>query len=142
MKFANKIVSFFLRLGVPMGRQALLTVPGRKTGLPRTTPVALNPDGSGWLLVSVWGRVDWVKNLHASEGAMITIRRRSIPVASRQLTDEQAAPVLRDLLVTLNPLVRPLLGPQFHAAPDAPLEAWEEEAKNHPVFHLTQVESV
>lgn len=100
MKYANKIVSFFLRLGLPMGRQALLTVPGRKTGLPRTTPVALNPSGNGWLLVSVWGWVDWVKNLRASEDAVVTIRGRSIPVASRQLPDGQAALVLRDLLAT------------------------------------------
>jgi deazaflavin-dependent oxidoreductase (nitroreductase family) len=65
-RFYNPIVTFLLRLGVPMGPQALLTVPGRNSGLPRTTPVALNPHGAGWLLVSVYGQVDWVKNLRAA----------------------------------------------------------------------------
>lgn len=120
-----------------MGPQALLTVRGRKTGLPRTTPVALNPDGAGWLLVSVYGRVDWVKNLQAAGSAVVTMRRRSIPVASRQLADDQAAPILRDLLASLNPVVRPVIGPYFHTAPDAPLAAWQEEAARHPVFVLT-----
>jgi deazaflavin-dependent oxidoreductase (nitroreductase family) len=137
MKCANKIVALLLRLGLPMGPQALLTVSGRKTGLPRTTPVALNPGGGGWVLVSVWGRVDWVKNLQAAGSAVVTMRRRSVPVVSRQMADEQAAPILRDLLASLNPLVRPFIGPQFHTALGAPLEVWLEEAKQHPVFHLT-----
>lgn len=65
-RFYNPIVSFLIRLGLPMGPQALLTVHGRKTGLPRTTPVALNPLGAGWRLISVYGRVDWVRNLQAA----------------------------------------------------------------------------
>ncbi len=106
-RFYNPIVSFLLRLGLPLGPQALLTVRGRNSGLPRTTPIALNPHGTGWLLVSVYGRVDWVRNLRAAGEAVVTVRRRTFPVTSQELTTDQAAPIVRDLLASLNPIVRP-----------------------------------
>jgi deazaflavin-dependent oxidoreductase (nitroreductase family) len=136
-RFYNPIVSFLLRLGVPLGPQALLTVRGRNSGLPRTTPIALNPHGTGWLLVSVYGRVDWVRNLRAAGEAVVTMRRRTFPVTSRELTTDQAAPIVRDLLASLSPIVRPVIGSYFATDPSAPLEAWKEEARNHPVFILT-----
>ena len=137
MKYANKIVSFFLRLGLPMGRQALLTVPGRKTGLPRTTPVALNPSENGWLLVSVYGTVDWVRNLRAAREGVITWRRRAIPVVSQELAAAEAAPMIRDLVRDLGPVVRSVIGRYFEASPDSPIETWKQEANRHPVFLLT-----
>ncbi|MGQ0848887.1 MAG: hypothetical protein ACT4OP_07175 [Actinomycetota bacterium] len=44
-----------------MGRMALLAVPGRRSGLPRRTPVTLTPHGEGWSLGSPFGETDWVK---------------------------------------------------------------------------------
>jgi deazaflavin-dependent oxidoreductase (nitroreductase family) len=136
-RFYNPIVSFLLRLGVPLGPQALLTVRGRNSGLPRTTPVALNPHGTGWLLVSVYGRVDWVRNLRAAGEAVVTMRRRTFPVTSQELTTDQAGPMVRDLLASLSPIVRPVIGGYFATDPSAPLSDWQEEARNHPVFILT-----
>lgn len=142
MKYANVVVTFLLRLGLPMGPQALLTVTGRRSGLPRTTPVALNRQGGGWLLVSVYGTVDWVRNLRAAESGVVTMRRRSIPIVSRELTPGEAAPIIRDLLAGRGPIVRSVIGANFKTAPEAPLAEWEVEAGRHPVFHLTPVESV
>lgn len=136
-KFYNPIVSFLLRLGLPMGPQVLLTVPGRRSGLPRTTPVALNPSGNGWHLISVYGRVDWVRNLEAAESAVVTRRLRRLEVTSRQLTPDEAAPVLRDTLASANPMIRSMLGRYFSPDAAASLEAWQEEAVHHPVFLLT-----
>ncbi|HEX6145788.1 MAG TPA: nitroreductase family deazaflavin-dependent oxidoreductase, partial [Acidimicrobiia bacterium] len=79
-RFYNPIVSFLLRLGLPIGPQALLTVTGRRSGLPRTTPVAINRNGTGWHLISVYGRVDWVRNLEAAGEALITRRLRRFQV--------------------------------------------------------------
>jgi deazaflavin-dependent oxidoreductase (nitroreductase family) len=135
----NPIVSFLLRLGMPIGPQALLTVRGRNSGLPRTTPVALNPHGAGWLLVSVYGRVDWVKNLQAAGAAMITKRRRTFHVMSQELPAEQAGPIVRDLLASLSPIVRRVIGAYFATDPSAPIEAWLKKTKKHPVFFLTPV---
>jgi len=119
-KFYNPIVSFLLRLGLPLGPQALLTVPGRRSGLLRTTPVALNRNGDGWHLISVYGRVDWVRNLEAAGSALITRRLRRFQVTARQLTSDEAAPVLRESLATANPFIRSLLGSYFDADPNGP----------------------
>ena len=139
MKYINKIISFLLRLGLPIGPQALLTVPGRKTGLSRTTPIALNACDDGWQLVSVYGEVDWVKNLRAARSALVTRRLRRVPVTVRELDAHEAAPILRDLVAAIGPLVRPVIGRYFATDPTAPLHAWESEASRHPVFILTPV---
>jgi len=99
--------------------------------------VALSPHGAGWLLVSVYGRVDWVKNLRAAGEAVVTMRRHTFPVTSQELAADQAAPIVRDLLASLSPIVRPVIGSYFVTEPSAPLSAWQEEARNHPVFILT-----
>jgi deazaflavin-dependent oxidoreductase (nitroreductase family) len=137
MKYANAIVSFFLRLGLPIGRQALLTVEGRRSGLPRTTPVAVNRRGRDWLLVSVYGEGDWVKNLRAAPSAIITRRRREIPVTIHELTDLEAAAVLKELVSSIGLMLRPVIGRYFETRHDAPIEEWRDEVARHPVFLLT-----
>jgi hypothetical protein len=41
MPVLNSITKFFLTAGVPLGPNGLVTISGRKSGLPRTTPVAI-----------------------------------------------------------------------------------------------------
>jgi deazaflavin-dependent oxidoreductase (nitroreductase family) len=137
MKYANAMMTFLLRLGLPIGRQALLTVPGRKSGIPRSTPVALTWNDDGWQLVSVYGEVDWVKNLRAAKSASIKSRGREIPVSARELGDGDAALVLRELVGSIGFIVRSVIGRHFTTDPAAPLEAWEMEARRHPTFVLT-----
>lgn len=134
----NGVISGLLRVGLPIGPMALLTVPGRKTGLPRSTPVALARDGAGWILVAAYGRVDWVKNLQASREAKITMRRRKVRVASTELPLDEAASVLRDSVGSAGPLTMRVVGPYFDAARNSSLDAWQREAVNHPVFRLTE----
>ena len=136
-RFYNAAISRLLWMGVPIGPMVLLTVPGRKTSLPRTTPVALARHETGWQLVAAYGVVDWVKNLQAADSAVVTSRRCQVPVTSRQLPDDQAAPILRDSMASAGMMTRLAVGPYFDADPKAPLEAWREEAIHHPVFVLT-----
>lgn len=71
LRIGNRVVTLLLRMGLPVGRMALITVEGRRTHLPRTTPVALTRQGEGWLLVAVSGRAEWVRNLQkAGEGTI------------------------------------------------------------------------
>jgi len=55
-----------------------VTVPGRKTGIPRTTPLQYVPDGDAFLVVgSNWGsgkHPGWSANLTAVQ--QVTVRRR------------------------------------------------------------------
>ena len=75
----------FLAAGVPLGFNGLITIPGRTTGTPRTTPVAIiDVSGRRWVWAP-WGDVNWVRNLRAAGGATITVRRRTEEVTATEL---------------------------------------------------------
>lgn len=131
-RLSNRLVMFCLRLGLPLGNMALLTVPGRKSGLPRTTPVALGErDGQRWLL-SPYGEVDWVRNLRAAGGGTLARGRWSLHFTSTPLSPTDAAPLLKYSVSTAPGFIQKY----FAAAPDAPLAAFEQIAPAHPVFIL------
>jgi deazaflavin-dependent oxidoreductase (nitroreductase family) len=136
LRIMNPFLGRLIRLGLPMGPMALLTVVGRRTGLPRSTPVALAPRDDGWRLVAAYGRVDWVKNLEAAGRAVIIIRGRAIEVESRVLPPAEAAMILRESVAAAGPVTRRMVGPYFDAALEAPSSDWKKEAARHPVFVL------
>jgi deazaflavin-dependent oxidoreductase (nitroreductase family) len=73
----NSIVTRLARAGIPMGPNALLTVRGRKTGEPRTTPVAVVAIGGRRWVQSPFGDVNWVRNLRAvGEGTLTRGKRQ------------------------------------------------------------------
>lgn len=139
LRIGNRFVTPLIRVGLPMGPMALLTVRGRKSGLPRTTPVAVAPLECGWRLVAAYGIVDWVKNLRANGTAVISRRGREVQVEANELNPEEAAPLLRESLIEAGPITRRVIGSYFSAAPDAPLTDWVDEARRHPVFILKPV---
>jgi hypothetical protein len=57
-RVANWLITRLLGLGVPMGSNYLLTVPGRKTGKPQTTPVTLVERDEARYLVAPYGQVN------------------------------------------------------------------------------------
>ena len=58
--------SRLLAAGVPLGFNGLITIRGRTSGLPRTTPVAIiEVAGRRWVWAP-WGDVHWVRNLRAA----------------------------------------------------------------------------
>jgi deazaflavin-dependent oxidoreductase (nitroreductase family) len=128
----NTVVTGLIRLGVPMGPMALLTVPGRKSGQPRTTPIAiLDHEGQSFVLTP-YGAVNWVRNLRAAGGGTITRRGRSEQIAAVELDPKDAAPVLK---AALQRAPKFLLS-YFDVPPSASLEEFEREAQHHPVFRL------
>ena len=141
-KAFNPVMIRLIKLGAPVGPNVLLTVPGRKSGIARTTPVAILRHGDGWHVFAPYGVVDWVKNLRAAGSATIRKGRREFRVTATELLSAEAAPTLRDAVSGLerNPLLRPLLTRYFDASVDSPLAAWESEAENHPVFWLQPVD--
>ena len=131
-RLGNAIVTALLRRGVPMGNMILLTVPGRKSGLPRTTPVALGErDGRRWL-VSPDGEVDWVRNLRAAGGGTLTRGRCTFRFTATALGPQEAAPVLKESVMGAPGFIRKY----FAVDPAAPLPAFERIAAAHPVFEL------
>lgn len=81
--------------GVPMGPLVLLRTRGRRTGLPRTAPVALLKfEGRQWL-VSPFGDTHWVRNVRADGRARLGRGRRLRPVRLTEVDDDRAPRVLR-----------------------------------------------
>ena len=63
--FFNPVARRVLATGVPLGYNGLLTIRGRKSGLPRTTPLAIIEVGGRRWVWAPWGEVQWVRNLRA-----------------------------------------------------------------------------
>jgi deazaflavin-dependent oxidoreductase (nitroreductase family) len=129
-RLANLAVTPLIRLGLAGAHTYVLTVRGRKTGRPYSTPVRLIEDGGRWL-VAPYGEVGWVRNARAA--GEITLRRagRSQRVRIEEVGAAEAAPVLREYVRRVA-IVRPF----FEAGPDATLAEFESEAGHHPVFRL------
>jgi deazaflavin-dependent oxidoreductase (nitroreductase family) len=66
-----------------------LTVPGRKSGLPRTTPLLCVPHDGGWLIAGSYFGDErmplWVNNLRAADGAEIRWKGAQVPVTRREI---------------------------------------------------------
>jgi len=130
---ANAAIKALVASGLVSGHYALLTVRGRSTGRPYTTPVRLiERDGQRWL-VAPYGAVSWVRNARAA--GEVTLRRgRHRWIATVTECDaQQSAPVLRDYVRAV-----PVTRPYFDARPDDPIDRFAEEAAAHPVFRLTE----
>ena len=123
-----------LRAGIKIGTMSLLTVRGRKSGHLHTVPVLLiEQDGHRWL-VAPYGVVQWVRNIRAAGTATLTRGRRSETISVTELPAQEAAPILKLYLVKAT-----AVRPYFDATIDSPLEAFEREAAQHPVFLITTV---
>jgi deazaflavin-dependent oxidoreductase (nitroreductase family) len=127
-----KINTFLLRVGVKRGTMTLLTVRGRKSGQPHTVPVALvEYDGQRWV-TAPYGIVHWVRNLRAAGEATLTRGRHTEHVSAFEVSAQEAAPILKRILIGAPSFVRPY----FDVTADASLAEFEREAPNHPVFLL------
>ncbi len=135
VRAANVMTTTLLRVGVKLtgggGKYSmyLLTVRGRKSGLPRTVPIAIwEYDGKRYL-GSVYGIVDWVRNLRAAGEAVLTRRRRSETVNVRELPQREAALVLREDVKRGNPFAS-----SYGVTAASSLEEFERSVLTHPVF--------
>ena len=127
----NGLVRMLVRLGLGPARTYLLTVTGRRSGAPRSTPVTLVEEGGRRWLVSPYGEVAWVRNLRAAGKATLARGGRTESVAVREVKPEEAAPVLK-LYVTRVPITRPY----FDVKPESDLSDFRAEAPRHPVFAI------
>jgi deazaflavin-dependent oxidoreductase (nitroreductase family) len=93
----SPVLNFLLRAGVPLGPNRLVTIRGRKTGLPRTTGLAvIESDGRRWVWAP-WGEVNWVRNLRAAGRATITRHRRPEEVGATELDPAERVSFFRDV---------------------------------------------
>jgi deazaflavin-dependent oxidoreductase (nitroreductase family) len=99
LKTMNKVVIAMQRLGLPAGPSMVLTVPGRKTGQPRSTPMTpFDHDGTLHTVAGYPG-ADWAANARAAGLGTLTRGRRSRRVRIVELSPADARPVLRAFAV-------------------------------------------
>lgn len=101
----NKIVVGLQRLGVAFGPMQLLTVLGRRTGVPRTFPIAVLPIDGDRYIVQAYPKAAWVANVRAAGEVTLTRGRRSSAARLTELPVEERRPVLRKLVETSAPSV-------------------------------------
>jgi deazaflavin-dependent oxidoreductase (nitroreductase family) len=94
----SPVLKALIRAGVPLGYNRLVTIRGRKTGLPRTAAIAvLEVSGRRWVWAP-WGEVHWVRNLRAGGRATITGRRQSEEYTATELDAAERIAFFRDVL--------------------------------------------
>ena len=112
----NPITRRLLRMGPLLGPNALITVRGRKSGAPRTTPVALVEIGGRRWVIGTFGEVNWVRNLRAAGEATVSVGGRHDDVKAVELTGEARTAFFRDVLapyvrkIRVGPLLLAVLG--------------------------------
>jgi deazaflavin-dependent oxidoreductase (nitroreductase family) len=126
----NAFMRTMLALGVSLNGTTLITVPGRKTGKPHSTPVTMiEVDGQRYVQ-SPFGSVQWVRNLRAARKATLSWGRRQETVVATELTPEQAAPVIKAILGKAPKIIRDY----FDVTAESSLEEFIKDAPNHAVF--------
>ena len=135
----NPIARRILRAGPLLGPNALITVRGRKSGVPRTTPIALvEIDGKRWV-IGTFGDTNWVRNLRAAREATLTVGRNREDVVADELGVEDRTTFFRDVLA---PYVRRLrIGALLLSILGAKeiLDDPRKAAEHRPVFELRPI---
>lgn len=97
LKYVNKAMIGLHKLGVGFGGKGpvVLTVPGRKTGKPRSTPVTpMTVDGKRYVVAGLPGS-DWAANARAAGEAKLQVGRHTEAVQMVEMPTEEARPLLR-----------------------------------------------
>ena len=131
----NKLVAALTRSGVSVMGSRVLEVKGRKSGLPRRTPVNLLVLDGQEYLVSPRGESEWVRNARAADGRLDLLlgsKRRSY--RGEELPDDaRKVQVLRAYLKRWKAEV----GVFFEGVgPDSTDEQLQAITHKHPVFLL------
>lgn len=132
LPFVNRAVIVLGRLGVPGPH--VLTLPGRRSGVLRQTPVSpMALDGARYL-VAGYPNAQWVHNARAAAVGTLARGRRRERVRLVELTAEQARPVLREFPVRVPSGVSVMV--KAGVVPDGSPDAYEALAGRCAVFRV------
>ena len=96
----------FLRRGLKLGTQYLLSVRGRKTGLPRSTPVSIATVDGVRFIVAAFPDAAWVKNIQVARAGTLERGRQKQDVRLVAIPVSEREPVLRAFLAQVRGGVR------------------------------------
>jgi len=136
VRLFNPLARRVLKVGALLGPNALITIRGRKSGVPRTTPIALVDIHGGRWVIGTFGETNWVLNLRTAGEATLTVGRKREDVVATELDQEARTAFFREVL---GPYVRRIpLGGVILASLGAReiLEDPAAAAAHRPVFEL------
>lgn len=120
--------------GGPKARVLMLTTPGRRTGLPRSTCVRYLDTADGFV---VWGTgagsphdPDWFRNLRTAQVADVQVRATRTLVRPRELHGEERDTMWNDVVLAQVPRVSRYARRAGRTIPVAVLEPYER-ANHH-----------
>lgn len=114
----------------------MLTVRGRRSGRPHSTPVSvMRIYGQRWL-VAPYVPKDWVKNARIAR--QITLSRGGF--AEVVAIEEEHDPTVSAPILKLYFDKEPITRRYFDADRGSPLEAFADEAHRHPVFRILDLD--
>jgi deazaflavin-dependent oxidoreductase (nitroreductase family) len=99
LKPMNTFMIAVQKLGIPTGPAMVLTVPGRKSGQPRSTPMTPFRHDGHLYVVSGYPGSDWAANARAAGAGTLSRGRKSRPVKIVELCAEAAGPILRSFAI-------------------------------------------
>jgi deazaflavin-dependent oxidoreductase (nitroreductase family) len=86
---------------------ALITLPGRRTGVPRTVAIGLHRYGAGFLAAGTGGgsthEPDWFRNLRAASRADVQIGSDHVSLGVRVAGDEERDRLWQDVVLAQAP---------------------------------------
>lgn len=138
LKYVNKVMIGLSKLGVGGEKgPVILTVAGRKTGKPRSTPVTpMTVDGHRYIVGGLPG-ADWVANLRAAGNATVHQGRRAQQVRMTEVPAEQARPLLRQFPVLVPTGVSFIKNAGLVTGPNP--DEFEALAGRLPVFRFDEI---
>ena len=131
VRIINRMMARMVRWHIAPAHTYLMTVRGRKTGKPYSTPVTLVERDSKRWLVSPYGEVNWVKNARAAGEVSLLRNGKTETLKIKELSPVESAPILKEYISAVG-----IVRPYFEVQLDSPLQDFEAEAPNHPVFLL------
>jgi deazaflavin-dependent oxidoreductase (nitroreductase family) len=96
LKPMNQVMMALTTMGLAIGPMRVLTVPGRKSGKMRSTPVSSLTVERRQYIVGGLAEADWVKNVRAAGWGLLAQGRKKERVRLIELSVEEGAPILRE----------------------------------------------
>ena len=96
----NKVITGLQRIGIAFGPMELLTVTGRRSGHPRTFPIAVIPLAGDRYIVQAFPNAAWVANVRAADTVTLTRGRRSSVARLVEVPVEARRRLLREVAET------------------------------------------
>jgi deazaflavin-dependent oxidoreductase (nitroreductase family) len=96
LKPMNKVLVAIQKLGIRTGPAMVLTVPGRRTGQPRSTPMTPFTYDGKLYTVAGYPDSDWPRNARAAGEGTLSRGRKARRVKIVALSADEARPVLRE----------------------------------------------